>query len=108
MALTTLEPIITSATSSVPDTDGGSMLAALVLTLYAGQVSRKALRKLKRQAMVSFFKDRVRSFFSPKAISERTLLYILLGVAILILVFVSWPVAIALLLLGILLVLLMK
>ncbi len=109
MALTTtIEPIITSAASNIPDNDGASMLAAIVLTLYAGQVSRKALRRLKRQAMAAYVKDKVRSFFSPKAVSDRTLLYILLGLAILILVFVSWPVAIALLLLGILLVLLLK
>ena len=109
MALSSIEPIISSASTNSPDSDTASILAAIVITMYAGQVSRKALRKLRRKAMVSFFKDKVRNFFSPKAqISDRTLLYILIAALVIVLLFVSWPAAIALLLLGILLVLLLK
>ncbi len=104
----TLEPIISSASVNVPDNDSASVLAAIVLTIYAGRVSRKAFRQLKRKAMVTFFKHRVKSLFKAAAVSDRTLLYILLAVAILVLAFVSWPIAIALLLLGILLALLLK
>lgn len=109
MALSSIEPIISSASTNSPDSETASILAAIVITMYAGEVSRKAFRKLKRKAMISFFKDRVRSFVAPRAqISERTLLYILIAALVIVLIFVSWPVAIAVLLLGILLALLLK
>jgi hypothetical protein len=76
------------------------------------------MRQLKKQAVVALFKyriassfARVKSLFSKKApatIDNRTLLYILLGLAVLILVFIEPVVAIVLLLLGILLILLTK
>lgn len=95
-----------------------SLLATLMLTMYAAQKSKKQMRKLKRKAAFTLLKLKmqsalapVTSLFSkkaPQSISNRTLLYILLALAIIILLFVSWPAAIVLLLLGILLVLLMK
>lgn len=95
-----------------------SLLATLMLTMYAAQKSKKQMRKLKRKAAITLLKLKMQSAFSPvtsmfskkpaQSISNRTLLYILLALAIIILLFVSWPAAVVLLLLGILLVLLMK
>lgn len=94
------------------------LLGALMLAVFTAQKSTKALRKLKKQAVVALFKyridasvARIKSLFSKKApatIDNRTLLYILLGVAVLILIFIEPIVAIILLLLGILLILLTK
>jgi hypothetical protein len=120
LSSTTIKPVEKtqepSNTISVDNT--APVLAALVLSVYAAQKSRKQLNKLKRQALVALFKHRVQQSFrnftslfsknAPQSISNRTLLYILLGLAVLILLFVEPIAAIVLLLLGILLVLLMK
>lgn len=108
----------TTSTPSFSAEGAAPVLAALVLSVYAAQKSKKQLKKLKRQAVVALFKYRLqagfarfKSLFSKKApanISNRTLLYILLGLAVLILLFVEPIAAIILLLLGILLVLLTK
>jgi len=117
---TTVATNVEPAQPSFIESNSGaaSILAALMLTMYAAQKSKKQMRKLKRKAVVALMKYRLqmafnnfKSLFSKDAaanISNRTLLYILLGLAILILLFISWPAAIVLLLLGILLVLLMK
>lgn len=122
MALTstTIKPVekTEESSNSLSVDNTAPVLAALVLSVYAAQKSRKQLNKLKRQALLTLFKHRVQqsvnnftSLFTkkaPQSISNRTLLYILLGLAILILLFVEPIAAIVLLLLGILLVLLMK
>lgn len=102
----------------IVDAGSASVLAALVLSVYAAQKSKKQIRQLRRKAVAALFQYKIRtmvanfvSIFSKNAaanISNRTLLLILLGLAFLILLFVYWPAAIALLLLGILLVLLSK
>ena len=93
--------------------DGAAaLLAALLLSFYAGQKTKKKLNKLKRRALAELFKHRmkagfarVKSLFSKKAppIDNRTLLYILIGLAVLILIFIEPVVALVLLLIGILL-----
>jgi hypothetical protein len=122
MALSSTTMQQPSAPAKQPVSYGGegaaSILAALMLTVFAAQKSKKQLRKLKRQAIAQLFKykvntafSRVTSLFSKKApasIDNRTLLYILLGVAVLILIFIAPIAAIILLLLGILLILLTK
>lgn len=102
----------------VNDNSGmASLLSTIVLTMYAAQKSKKQMRKLKRQAFATLLKLKLQATFAPltslfskkapaSSISNRTLLYILLGLAVLILLFISWPAAIVLLLLAILLVLL--
>jgi hypothetical protein len=117
---TTIKPVekTQEPSNSISVDNTAPVLAALVLSVYAAQKSRKQLNKLKRQALVTLFKHRVQqslhnftSLFSkktPQSVSNRTLLYILLGLAVLILLFVEPIAAIVLLLLGILLVLLMK
>lgn len=91
-----------------------ALLAALLMTMYAGKASAKQLRKLKRKFAWEAFKLKAKSFLSnpfkpqPQSISDRTLIYILIGVLVVILLFVSPIAAIAVLLLGILLVLLLR
>ena len=108
----------TPAASATPNAMA-PILATLLLTVYAAQTSKKGLRKLKRQAVVALFKykmqstfSRVKSLFSKdkkiEGISNTTLLYILLGLLVLILIFVEPIIAIAVLLLGILLILLTR
>jgi hypothetical protein len=122
MALTstTIQPVAKTQepSNSITIDNAAPVLAALILSVYAAQKSRRQLKKLKRQALITLFKHRAQQSFyrftslfskkSPQSISNRTLLYILLGLAILILLFVEPIAAIVLLLLGILLVLLMK
>ena len=116
---TTTQPSVEQPSLIENNSGTASLLAALMLTMYAAQKSRKQIAKLKRKALLTLMKLRMqmafnnfKSLFSKNAaaanISNRTLLYILLALAILILLFISWPAAVVLLLLGILLVLLMK
>lgn len=114
----TIEQPAAPTTKPVAGNDAAAaLLAALLLSVYAGQKSRKQLNKLKRRALAELFKHRVKagfarvkSFFSKKApaIDNRTLLYILIGLAVLILIFIEPVVALVLLLIGILLYLFMN
>ena len=93
-----------------------SMVAALLLSVYAAQKSRKQLRKLRRKAVLTFLKLRIKqsisNLFSRKkieGISTRTLLFILLALLVLILLLTLPPlVAIVVLIIGIILLLLYK
>ena len=83
-----------------------SLLSAILITAYAGSKSRKQLRKLKRQATWLVLKHKVRSVFSRNAASERqTIIYILLGVAVLALIFASPIAALVLAIIGLILIL---
>lgn len=90
------------------------LLAALVLSVFAAQKSKKGIAKLKRQAMLNLVKfgvkerfNRFKSLFSKKAdVSNRTLLYILLGLIVLALIFVEPIIALVVLLVGVLILLL--
>ena len=53
----------------------------------AVQKSKKSMRKMKRRFMWTAFKLKMKSLFSKKRISDRVLIYILLGVIALVLVF---------------------
>jgi hypothetical protein len=116
LASTTLQPVTNSEPAVNKPDHSGSILAALVLSVYAAQRSRKQLRKLKRKAMFSFLKLKLQhswnSLFNRKkiaGISNTTLLYILLGLIVLILLFTLPPlVAIIVLLIGVLLILLTR
>jgi len=97
--------------------NSAAALIAILLAMYAAQKSKKQLRKLKRQLAFTYLKDVLRSkinkfksLFSkkPAPTSDRTLLYILLGLLVLILIFIEPIVAIAVLLVGILVLLLVS
>jgi hypothetical protein len=85
------------------------LLSMLVLSVYAAQKSKKSFRKLKRQFMWTAFKLKAKSFFSnPKragSVSDRTLIYILLGVVLLALLFIEPVLALVLALLALILIL---
>jgi len=97
--------------------NSAAALITILLAIYAAQKSKKQLRKLKRQLAFTYLKDVLRSkinkfksLFSkkPAPTSDRTLLYILLGLLVLILIFIEPLVAIAVLLVGILVLLLVS
>jgi hypothetical protein len=63
------------------------LLGALMLSVYAAHKSKKAMRKMRRHLVWTALKMKMKSLFSKRAISDRTLIYILLGVVALVLVF---------------------
>lgn len=70
-----------------------SVLSAVVLSIYAGQQSRKQLRKLRRKMSWLLLKQKVNSLFSSQSISDRQLIiYILAGIIVLVLLF-TYPLA---------------
>jgi len=100
--------------NSTPANSAAGIMAILI-AMYAAQKSKKQLRKLRRRLAFTYMKEVVRnkankfkSLFSkkPAPTSDRTLLYILLGLLVLILLFVEPVVAIVVLLVGILVLLL--
>ena len=94
----------------VDNVAAASLLGALLVSFYAAGQSKKALRKMKRKLMWTALKTKFRGLFNKKeSISTRTLLIILIAVlALILLLTVSWPVALVLVLAGILVVLLVK
>jgi hypothetical protein len=64
-----------------------SLLSMLLLTVYAAQKSKKSFRKMKRKFLWTALKLKVKSLFSGKRVSDKVLIYILLGVIALVLVF---------------------
>lgn len=96
------KPVSTTPSNALPD----ALLTMLMLSLYGAQVSKKTLRKLKRQFFWTSLKLKVKSIFKPRAsVSDRTLIYILVGVAIVALIFLSPYAALVLALLAIILIL---
>jgi hypothetical protein len=64
-----------------------SLLGALMLSVYAVHKSKKAMRKMRRHMIWSALKLKLKSLFSKEAVSDRVLIYILLGIIALVLVF---------------------
>ncbi|HZH95896.1 MAG TPA: hypothetical protein VEY06_08430 [Flavisolibacter sp.] len=106
------------ASPKVNNTAAASMLAALMLGVLAAQGSKRAMRKFKKQAAITLLKykvnatvAKVRSLFSknaPAPIDNRTLLYIVLGIAVVVLLIVAPIAALVLVLIAILLYLLLN
>ncbi len=64
------------------------LLGLLMLSAYGAYKSKKALRKIKRRLVWSALKMKLKSMFSNKAaISDKVLIYILIGIIALVLVF---------------------
>ena len=83
-----------------------SILSALVLSVYAGQKSRKQLRKLKRKMTWLLIKQKLKATFSkPADIDRKTLTIILLAVLVIALIFISPVAALVLAILGLILIL---
>ena len=83
-----------------------SLMAAIVLSVYAGQKSRKQLRKLQRKLTWLVIKQKVKNAFTkPEDIDRKTLTIILLAVLVLALVFISPIAALVLAIIGLILIL---
>ncbi|HVF81813.1 MAG TPA: hypothetical protein VM884_07760 [Flavisolibacter sp.] len=96
------KPTTTTPSSNLPD----AVLSMLILSMYGAQMSKKALRKLKRQFFWTSLKLKVKSIFKPKAsVSDRTLIYILLGVALIALIVLAPVAALVLAVLALILIL---
>jgi hypothetical protein len=113
MAMTTstvqpAQPIIPSSTQK--DNVGGgamaSVLSAIMLSIYAGQKSRKQLRKLKRKMTWLLVKEKMKSVFSGSgSVDRKTLTIILLAVLIVALVLIEPLAALVLAIIGLILLL---
>ena len=85
---TTIQPVSKPvADKPVDNTTTASLLSMLVLSVYAAQKSKKSFRKMKRKFLWTALKLKMKSMFSKKRVSDRILIYILLGVIALVLVF---------------------
>ena len=82
-----------------------SLLSAVVLSIYAGQKSRKQFRKLKRKMAWLVIKEKIKAAFKPADLDRKTLTIILLAVLVLALVFISPIAALVLAILGLILIL---
>ncbi len=109
MAFSTIQPAkdITPVTKE-PMAGGeiASLMAAIMLSVYAGQKSRKQLRKLKRKLTWLVVRQKVKTLFTrPADLDRKTLTIILLAVLVLALVFISPIAALVLAILGLILIL---
>lgn len=91
---TTVQPIEKPANlpSQQPSNNvSDALLSAILLTMYGAQMSKKTVRKLKRKFFFTSLKLKAKSLFSPRAgnVSDRTLIYIILGVALLALLLIN-------------------
>jgi|SRR5205809_271721 hypothetical protein len=97
----TIKPATPQAPVSKTDnaTIAASLLSMLLLGAYAAKQGKKSLRKMKRHLMWNAFKLKMKSLFSKKETSDRTLLLILLGVICLALILIEPVVGLIVLLL---------
>jgi hypothetical protein len=90
---TTVQPVSKPlAEKPVDNSTAASLLSMLVLSVYAAHKSKKAMRKMQRKFLWTAFKLKAASLFSKKRVTDRVLLYILIGVIALVLVF-YYPIA---------------
>jgi len=84
---------VTNNTNNGIATDISALLSMVLLSVYALNKSKKEMRKLKRKFLWTAFKLKARSLFSgKKQVSDRTLIYIILGVAVIALIILA-PIA---------------
>jgi hypothetical protein len=65
------------------------LLSMILLSVYGAQMSKKTVRKLKRKFFFTSLKLKLKSLFSPKSVSDRTLIYIILGAALIALLIID-------------------
>lgn len=97
---TSLHPVVKPAPEQPVQnhTVTAGLLSMLVLSVYAAQKSHKQFRKLKRNFLWTAFKLKLKSLFKKPAsgVSNRVLIYILLGVLFLVLLLIDPIIALAL------------
>ena len=89
---TTVKPV--EKTPSTPDNQpsanvSDALLSMILLSMYGAQMSKKTVRKLKRKFFFTSLKLKLKNFFSAKAVSDRTLIYIILGAALIALLIIE-------------------
>lgn len=85
---TAIQPVTPPAHEKPANSDVlSSLLGVLMLSAYAAQKSKKAMHKMRRQMIWAALKLKAKSLFSKRAVSDKTLIYILLGIIALVLVF---------------------
>ncbi len=95
LSATSLHPIAkANPTTPIGNDVSSSLLSMLILTAFAAKKGTKSFNKMKRHLAWNLLKYKAQSLFSKKAqgVSDRTLLYILLGVLFLVLLAIS-PIA---------------
>lgn len=112
MALSTTIQLAEKPVDSKPTTPTNELsdvlLSMVLLSLYGAQMSKKTVRKLKRKYFWTSLKLKAKSFFAAQKkrdVPERTLIYILVGVAILAFVILEPVVALVLALIALILIL---
>jgi hypothetical protein len=65
------------------------LLSMILLSMYGAQMSKKTVRKLKRKFFFTSLKLKLKSLFSPKRVEDRTLIYIILGAALIALIIIE-------------------
>jgi len=106
LSTTTVQPVTQPVSEKPANSDVlSSLLGALMLSVYAAHKSKKAMRKMRRRLIWSALKMKFKSLFSKKAISNQTLIYILIGVVALILVFYAPILALVIALVALILIL---
>ena len=90
---TTIQPIEKEINHPVnqPSTDiSDAVLSMMLLSVYGAHMSKKTVRKLKRKFFFTSLKLKLKSFFKPRLdANDRTLLYIILGAALVALIIID-------------------
>lgn len=90
---TTVQPVEKTTTPAHQPANNISdaLLSMLLLSMYGAQMSKKSVRKLKRQIALSSFKQKLSKLnpFSKQRVTDRTLIYIILGVALIALLIID-------------------
>src|SRR5436309_927371 len=87
---TTIQPVSKPESQPLAEKtpSAAALLSMLVLSVYAAQKGSKSFRKMKRRFMWTALKLKAKSMFTKKrAVNDRTLIYILIGIVALVLVF---------------------
>ena len=96
----------TTIPTGTPTTDlSDALFGMILLSVYGAQMSKKTVRKMKRQFFWTSLKLKAKSLFSKNQVSDRTLIYILLGVALIALIVLAPVAALVLAVLALILIL---
>ena len=97
----------TPAPQDRPSSDiADALFSMVILSVYGAQMSKKSVRKLKRKFFWTSLKLKAKSLFSPRtSVSDRTLIYILLGIALIALIILAPVAALVLAILALVLIL---
>jgi hypothetical protein len=82
---TTIQPVekVIKVPANQPSNNiSDAVLSMMLLTMYGAQMSKKTVRRLKRKFFFTSLKLKVKSLFKPQQVSDRTLIYIILGAAL--------------------------